>query len=452
MLLVCMITVFPCSEFEMIYEPAGEHLLAFDFSRDLQHWWAIVYHSGNGYRLVFDGKPHDWYEDPIDQFNVVMSDSGGHIAYVVSYKGRQMVVLDIIAQEEYDQICGEYESPLFSPDGQHLAYAAFDGEQWVVVHDGKASSGFQRVQAPTFSRDGQHWAFAGRKEERWFLVLDGKVKAEHDYIEGISFLPDNALRYVAVDDQRWVLIRGGKKGPAYEEISQITFSRDNQHFAYASRTGEKWRVIYNGKEWSEHDNVKNLTLSPSGKRVAYAAGTGKWVYDNYWRYYRFDGSFTAVLDEHKLQGGPDGYDVEEFMFSSDEAHLYYTIGKIGEQELVVVDATTEPAVHGIKRLVAASAADRIAYSIYEADDKHFVIAGGRRYGPFADVEDLGLNSDGEYVVFTAQQDGKWYVVINGKLQEPFDKISRLRWSQDQRSVGVIGIQNQALYRAVYTLQ
>jgi len=348
-------------------------------------------------------------------------------------------------------VCDQYERLLFSRDGQHLAYTAYNDEHWVVVHDGKASQDFDKVQSPTFSNDSKHWAFAGRRGERWSLILDGKVKAEHDYIEAVRFLPDGSLRYIAADGEHWYLVRGTKKNAPCEEISQTTVSQDGKHYAYAARTGEKWQAVHDGKAGKEYDNVKNLTLTPSGTHIAYAAGTGSWTYDGYFQYYRFDGSYTAVLDGRELLGGPEDYDVENFTFSQDETHAAYTIGKIGEQEYVVVDTTAGPAYGGVVRLVYASAADRIAYSVYQ-NDSHYVIAGDQRFGFYDYVDDLDLSADGTHVIATVQQGGKKFVMIDGKLQDPFDKITGLRWAPDRKSVGVIGIQDKALCRAVYAVQ
>lgn len=453
-LLSFFLGVFPAVGTETLYEPEGEHLMGFDVSYDMQHWWAIGYDPQNGYRIIHDAEPKDWWEDQIDQYDVVLSDSGGHIAYVVTYGGREMAVLDDVPGDQYDQVGGEFEQLDFSPDGRHLAYTAYNGEQWVVVHDGKASPGFDHVQLPTFSRDSKHWVFAGRRGERWSLMVDGKVKAEHDYIEAYGFLPDGSLQYVSVDDGRWTLIRSGrKKGSSYDEISQAAVSSDGQHCAYAARTGEKWRAVCDGKEGALYDNVQHLTLSPSGRRCAYAAGTGNWVYDSYWRYNRFDGSFVAVLDGRELLGGIDGHDVEHFMFSPDETHVYYTIGKIGENTIVAVDTTAAPPVYGLHRLVRAKAADRIAYGIYERDSRDFVVFGGQRLGPYEDFGDLGLTADGEHLAATVKQGGKWRVMIDGKLQEHgFDRMSWLRWAPDQRSVAVIGLRDKALCRAVYAVE
>jgi len=447
-----MICVFPEVGIQVLYEPDHEQLYTFDVSSDLQHWWAIGYQPGYGYRMIVDGKSYDWFEEEIDKFRVILSNDYDQVAFVAPYNGREMVVWNNVAQNEYDQVCGEYEMPLFSPDGQHLAYSAFDGEQWVVVHDGKASPGFEGIQAPTFSNDSKHWAFAGKKAERWSLVLDGKVKAEHDYIEAVRFLPDGSLHYVCADDDRWILVRGSKKSPSYEEISETTVSKDGKHYAYACRTGEKWRAVHDGKEGTEYDNVKNLTLTPSGGHIAYAAGKGSWTYDGYFQYYRFDGSYTMVLDRRELLGGPEDYDIENITFSPDEAQIAYTIGKIGEQEYLVVDTTAYPAFHGITRLVGATAANRLAYSVYDEDDRHSVIAGDQRFGPYDYVDDLGLSADGSHVVAAVQEDGKWYVMIDGKLQDPFDRISWLRWAADRRSVGAIGVRDKALCRAVYAVQ
>jgi hypothetical protein len=448
-ILAIIFGVFPAAGNQVLYKLGAMSVVEFSVSDDMHHWCAITIHPDSGYRVVADGKPGAWFQE-IDWLRLGFSRDWAHWAYVGTRDGRQVLVRDNREEKEYDQVCGEYEQPLFSADGQHLAYTALDADRWVVVRDGKESGVFDQVQPPVFSADNRHLVFAGRKGNRWLIMLDGFTKAEYDYIESARFLPDGSLTYIARDKERWFLVRGTKKGPAYDEISQSKTSRDGNHYAYAARTGEKWRIVFDGKPAAEYDNVADLTISPSGRHLAYAAGSGTWTYDNYFEYYRFDGSFATVRDGRELRWGPEGFDVEFLTFSADEAHVAYSIGKIGESGYVVVDTTAGPAYRGVVRLTYAPVGNRLAYSVYQSDT-HFVVLDDRRLGPYDDVEDLRFSADGSHVIITARQSGKWRVVIDGTDQDPFEKISYIRYSPDGQYAGVLGIRDKAIYRVVYKL-
>jgi Tol biopolymer transport system component len=102
-----------------------------------------------------------------------------------------LVVVDGKAGTEYDDIPSP---PIFSPDGKRVAYGVKKGEKQLVVVDGKAgkeydeiSGGFPpiklapvRFSAVVFSPDGKRVAYAAKNGEKWLVVVDGHAGEEYD--------------------------------------------------------------------------------------------------------------------------------------------------------------------------------------------------------------------------------------------------------------------------------
>ena len=65
---------------------------------------------------------------------------------------------------------------MFSPDSQHVAYAANDAEEdtWFVVLDGQAGKPYEAwVTGPVFSPDSQRLAYAVAVDEAKQVVVRG---------------------------------------------------------------------------------------------------------------------------------------------------------------------------------------------------------------------------------------------------------------------------------------
>lgn len=63
----------------------------------------------------------------------------------------------------------------FSPDGEHLAYAARRGDRWQMILDGTPSADFDDVGHPRFSEDSETLVFGARTDrELWWRVFTPK--------------------------------------------------------------------------------------------------------------------------------------------------------------------------------------------------------------------------------------------------------------------------------------
>ncbi len=240
--------------------------------------------QGKGWVLVVDGKERERAFDGIE--SVVVSRGGQHIVYSAKRGGQWVRMLD-------DKELGP---PLEEPSGgiwfwsgvrQHydslpdfllpsfLAIAARRG--------GSKASGLDEVDLPVFSADGQHLAYwARRAKKREFIVFDGKEGPEFEKVGAPHISPDGQrLAYAAKKGKKWVIVADGKEGPQFADVSFPSFSPDGRHRVYAALTGRKeatgpqgegtevWVMVVDGGKGPEFEDVSTPVFSPDGQHIAY---------------------------------------------------------------------------------------------------------------------------------------------------------------------------------------
>jgi hypothetical protein len=121
-----------------------------------------------------------------------------------------LVVVDGRRGPEYD---GTLErTPIFSADGNRVAYGAKKGNKWLVVVDGQPGPEYDGilVGTPIFSANGKRVAYAAKTGGKWVVVVDGKAGPEYGVlICGPVFRPDGEVEYLAsnTEEGRQVLYR-----------------------------------------------------------------------------------------------------------------------------------------------------------------------------------------------------------------------------------------------------
>lgn len=168
-----------------------------------------------------------------------------HIAAATLKGSRPLMVIDGIPGPTFDE--------LIWVGGRR--FEAIDK----LVHHGdpqRSAEGMDREGAPVvFSEDGTRFAYVGRQGNQYVLMVDGKEVGRGTYtsdsdsaaVTSLSFVPgSNRLRYIhriprpAHDTGDSTKFRGvqlvveGDKNPPMESLpdTPISFSRDGQHYAY----------------------------------------------------------------------------------------------------------------------------------------------------------------------------------------------------------------------------
>lgn len=90
-------------------------------------------------------------------------------------------------------------TPLFSPDGRHVAWTGVSDRGCFAVVDGKESLPYNIVMRTTlgFSPDSQHFAFAAERNGTKYIVVDGLEldNGWHGFLQGSDFEWEGARRF-----------------------------------------------------------------------------------------------------------------------------------------------------------------------------------------------------------------------------------------------------------------
>jgi len=217
--------------------------------------------------------------------------------------------------------------PVFSTDGNHVAFRYREGDRWFAMFDGRQGIAYDYVKSPTFSPDGSRTAYFASQGLRFFVVLDGYPGPEYEaplkkevvtifQFSDLVFSPDSqriaykvgSLPILAADGRivsRYRLVADDKIGRPYNKIDHVVFSSDSRRLAYRGIKVDSQdldtdivHVIVDGQEspayripsksvlslitrmgsfnyyerrFEPHPNLSIPVFSPDGKRVAYSA-------------------------------------------------------------------------------------------------------------------------------------------------------------------------------------
>ena len=192
--------------------------------------------------------------------SLVFSADGSRFGFmfVAEQDGPSRVFVDGKAGAAYDYIATG--TPIFSPNGEHLAYAAEIEGKWRVVIDGKEGDAYDSIGARgiVFSPDSRHVAYMAADGDRRTVVLDGVPSLGYDGIlEGTPvFGADGRFVYGALLGSKWRLV-SDEAVLEYDDIgaNSMKFSSGGRHLAYAARIGEEWRVIVDGQPGPPYDMI-----------------------------------------------------------------------------------------------------------------------------------------------------------------------------------------------------
>jgi len=171
--------------------------------------------------------------------SLVLSDDGRHIAYIAGTDGAWRVTVDGRADPTNTDIANGRVA--FSPDGTHYAYAAMVGGTLqdqaegqpprrvgalhIAMLDGRPGPTYDLISdgTPIFSPDGAHLAYTARRGDKGYAVLDGRElpTGSNSSGEALRFSPDSQhLAYAVFDDQGQHIAIDGDVGPAVETVIQ----------------------------------------------------------------------------------------------------------------------------------------------------------------------------------------------------------------------------------------
>ena len=262
-----------------------------EFTPDSKHVTYLANRS-NQWFLVVDGKEEKRYET--DQTPLLSPDKS-RVAYLVKGKNGDFVVADGIRGKPYPSIA--QNSLVFSPDSKRLAYFT---DRFVVVegHEGKRYDGFEKDPRPIFSPDGQSMAYKasiyqtnnGKTSFKQLIVVDEKEHKAYecsavDYISDPIFSPDSKrIAYtVTVGGKQFAVVDGQElikyKQTEKSYLGEPVFSPDSKRVAYVVAETEKdWFVVIDGQQGKRYEKIIWPVVFVSSNTIRYMAARGGNIY------------------------------------------------------------------------------------------------------------------------------------------------------------------------------
>ena len=376
-----------------------------------------------------------------------------HMVFIASRDKKFAVVFDGKLGPSFDAI-GQ-ETPIFSPDGKHIAYKAKKGNTWRILVGNKEQAAYENVSRPLFSPDSARVLYLGqKKDEKQCAVIDGREAGCFD-----SFLP-NILKFsadstrwtaIAINKKKMVAVVDGQGGSAYEDITVPIFSPDSRRVAYTAQRDKKWRIVVDGKEGASIcDQITFLTFSPDSRHVYYSIQKGeKWLMvtddkegpasDGFGApLFSPDGKHMSqgVLRDKKLSMISDGreekpYDALLFMKYSPNSKKFAYNARKGKEWVMVVDAKEEKAYDLVEEPVFSSDSNHLGY-VAQRGGKWFIVMDGLEGTPYTKVSIPLFSPDGRHFCYIAQKEGILVLVTDGKEGPAFAQILNVHWSSDSR--------------------
>jgi len=235
------------------------------FSLDSAHYFYVGTHDGDF--LVYDGQEMP-QEDANGISNVVLSQTGGHFAYLAksAQAGIRMVVDGKASKPFFGLIPNSFA---FSTDGKHYAYAVHSNVMdWQFVRDGvftnisfvisfTTRTGPPHIDFPPliFSPDGTRLAWGWGKTDgvsKDVISIDGQ-ELIHGYstYEFPEFSPDGKHFAVMIwDANKYSLAMDGKIGTGYDDFLEVNRNvalfLDAHSFRFLGvKNGSVYRVTVN---------------------------------------------------------------------------------------------------------------------------------------------------------------------------------------------------------------
>ena len=378
----------------------------------------------------------------LNLFKILFNEQGRSVAYIVEVSGAVHVGLNGARGKPYQGI-GTLE---LSPDGQHIAYSAFDKNGWRMVHDGEEGMIVDEIGTPVFSPDSRHFAYDAKVGEEWVLVVDGKTKGtgQPQYSFHDKFFSTDSTRLVSIefpdDIARPVRIsvseltfrsRRVKELPA----SDFVLNKDKTKIALVGSYNGKKRIVEfafdrpaAAVEGPLYDDIIHPEYAADGVSLAYVAKEGGT------RYLVFDGKEEQIPKSEQVWSlvvRPDKRGVGVILASEKGTFLHQAFYNEGVKEKKYLDAGG---------LIYNSDSSRHAY-IAARGKKIFMVVNGKE-GPAFDMIVTPLFSpDGRFLVYRARKDGKRFVVIadaSGRTlrQLPaYEQVYQPIFAADGKSIG-----------------
>lgn len=348
-------------------------------------------------------------EQPSTVIPVIFSENGEHYAYIGRQGNEYVVIHDgkEIYRAPRSQLALNYGNFSLSPGGTHVHWGEIQGQNsgrasWRLVVDGKPGPWCGHHNwAPVFSADDKRFAYLAVSLEdrnKSQLIVDGRAAS---YTGGSPmFTADGKLLLTMAGDK--LLVDGKPFNVTGISIEKVVPAPVGSRFAVIVRrklvNAQGVGVLYlDGREVPNTEGARHITFSPDGKRWALACTNVE------------ARSAFMVIDGKKGNEYPSVN--ETAYWTPDSSKVIYLVGS-GGRNFVVADGQEFP-VHNVTSLVrgpivTAEKGGRYAFSSGDGSNRNFLV---KIDG--ADVLPPGLYPHGDSLTFSA--DGSRYAFVVGPV-------------------------------------
>lgn len=425
-------------------------------SDDLQHFAYSYYSVYEPTKLLYlddkgiiheGGVSYHFFTDDNKYVYVAMKSDGEYI---------------FIGDEKY----GPYKDvtdPFSNQDGI-VGYAAFDGEKWMLIFDGKKISSYDDISDadPTTDPSGKSFAFKAANipdknnplATESFHVIDGKKQKSYNSVTRGKYSPKGGhFAYIALDIDRnnnkymgYVVSDGKEFGP-YDDIrGNIEFSPDGKKLAFTAKKDNEWFMVIDGKESAPSEKMPSVfVFSSDGSHYAYS------VIRN--------GKNLLILDgkESKL---PEGTNIRYIEFSPDDTRLAYSLAQNGfsGKEYVIIDNKQENEYDGVWGLEFSPDNKNFAYTGKKQNQESVIINGKEekwydiKQKPYAGGIYVQFSPDSKHYAYVARTENGNVIVLDGKELGIYDSIYRVIFSSDSKYLTYLYNLNNEVWYEVYDIE
>jgi hypothetical protein len=350
-----------------------------------------------------------------------------------------------------------------SPKGLHMAVFAGKGSHYQIIMDGvegpkidnlifniagdeyRAGSMWGNAPIPViFSKDGAHWAYMAKQGDEYVVMLDGKEFARGPINKrnqanslNLTFSANGQHLFWSDSDAqgKFVIVADGKPGPSSLYLPQLVISPDGNHYAYVSynRDGTAAWAFVDGRQVNyfgenlqytarnvlvstmhtpDNNNVLVLDGKPSIKALTL---TPMWISDDGKQIANVitprQGAASFLTVDGKQVAGTEGLVTEKVYFSPDGKHYAALCDTKTGAKFMIIDG---------KKGDEYPTISTGAYSINNETHWRFV-TWMQNQALFNELQPPvpGFTADSSKFVYVANSNGRQFVVINDDESNAF---------------------------------
>ncbi len=327
---------------------------------------------------------------------------------------------------------------VLSPRGQHLAAVMLRGSRTVVVHDNVDEPKFEDVVTVAnsnarviFSEDGEHWAYLAKDGDQYVVMADGKPVARggpwlapgsQPTVAKLGFTPGSKHVWFTTHKQPSVrdefqLFIDGKPGPISHDAIEPLFSPDGERHTYLLATNPL-------------QGERSQTLIIDGKPAGYLAGNMQWTADSKSlitsRTVPGVGAMEVLVDGRPVMRaagvqvqvppvGPGFMTVVTMPFVNSRRTVFLTVGT---QKVPGSDCAGSA---GWDVVMFTPDAKHWAARCQDGPTSYFVMADGKKGQTYNHVGAMAFTGDGR-VVYQATMNNKQFVVTGAEESSAYTML------------------------------